>query len=322
MGAERFPGDYDGIIAGAPAPDLTHLMVAFLWNWRAAMDHAGGQIPPAKLALVARAAVAACAGPAERALGFIANPDQCRFDPGTLLCQTPDAADCLTAAQVDTIWKIYAGPSNPQTGALIFPGLEPGSEAGWAPQEEGPQPLFTAFFRDFLFDDPHWDPTGFSFAHDPARLDAKLALPLNAGNPDLSAFRAHGGKLILFHGWADPLIAPMSTVHFYQQIIDAAYGDKLAETRRFARLFMIPGMGHCGGGNGPSLVDWDSAIEAWVEQGKAPDQLSAVKLAEGGQSQVVTATRPVCAWPEAARWNGTGKPTEFSSFFCAIPDRS
>ncbi len=209
---------------------------------------------------------------------------------------------------------IYQGARNPRTGEQIYPGLERGGEGpepgnpGWGMIMNGKEPfaIDNAVLGGMAFRNPKWDWSTFDFDKDVALVDAKLYGVLNAIDPDLRDFKSHGGKLVIYHGWSDPGVMPQRTVDFYQEMIDFATkahgGDGRAYTSEYARLFMMPGMGHCRGGNGPDQADWMGAISSWVEKGKAPESITARKVQDGK----VTTTRPLCAYPQAARYKGKG----------------
>jgi len=228
---------------------------------------------------------------------------------------------------VKALEQIYQGARNPRTGQQIYPGLERGGEGpepgnpGWGMIMNGKEPfaIDTAVLGGMGFRNPKWDWRTFDFDKDVAIVDAKLFGVLNAIDPDLRDFKSHGGKLVIYHGWSDPGVMPQRTVDFYQEIIDFATkahgGDGRAYTSEYARLFMMPGMGHCRGGNGPDQADWMGVISGWVEKGKAPETITARKMQDG---KVVT-TRPLCAYPQAARYKGKGDTNDAANFECAAP---
>jgi feruloyl esterase len=318
--AQRYPRDYDGIVAGDPANFWTHNQISHLWTVKA-LD-GDSYIPAAKVPVLAEAVNNACDALDGIKDGILTDPRQCHFDPETLLCKSGDAPNCFTAAQVEAVKKLYQGP-----GAQIYPGLLPGGESGpggWSQWMSGPRPgagghanLGLPFFKDIVFEDPNWDYHAFQFEtapgfdNDVQFLDDKLAAIFNATNPDLSAFRANGGKLIQYHGWSDPDITPLNSIEYYESVSKA--NSNAAE---FYRLFLVPGMQHCQGGPGPSKFDMVSALEQWVEHGTAPDQVLALHVTTGG---AVDRTRPLCAYPMQARWRGTGSTDDAQNFVCARP---
>jgi feruloyl esterase len=248
--------------------------------------------------------------------GLIADPTRCRFDPRALQCRVQDnGTGCLTAAQVDAVRKIYGGPKHPETGEPIFPGLEPGSELGWVELAGGPNLGTSAddHFRYVVFRNPRWDFRTFAFDKDVALADEIDGGLINATDPNLEAFVARGGKLLLYHGWSDPLIAPRSTVEYYTSVVSALGGPAKAETS--VRLFMASGMGHCTGGEGPSRFDMLSSLEQWVERGAAPERIVASQL----RNDVVVRTRPLCPYPKVAKYSGSGSAADAANFVCMLP---
>jgi Tannase and feruloyl esterase len=243
--------------------------------------------------------------------GLIANPPQCPFDPASLQCSEADDGSCLTQPQVGAARKIYAAAVNPRTKDEIFPGMVPGSELTWNALAGGPQPFTIAldFYRYFVFGDPNWDWTTMDFDKDIAAGEEKVGKVLDATNPDLRAFKARGGKLIMYHGWNDQLISPLNTVNYYNSVSKTMGAT---ETDDFTRLFMAPGMQHCAGGAGPNTLDGLSALEEWVEHGRKPSQI----VASHSTSGVVDRTRPLCPYPQVATYNGAGSIDDAASFVC------
>jgi hypothetical protein len=330
MEAQRFPEDYDGIIAGAPANFWTHLLSAGAWDVQATMADAASFIPAAKIPALSSAVLKACDAQDGVSDGIINDPRQCRFGPATMLCKEGDSSSCLTAAQVAALNKLYAGPRNSK-GEKIFPGRVVGGEdgpGGWPLWITGSAPgtslmyqFTTNFFPYMVFDDPHWDVKSFNFDSGVQLADDKQARNLNATSPDLKAFKARGGKLIIYHGWSDAAISALNTIDYYNSV-SAKMGA--SETAQFVRLFMVPGMQHCGGG--PGLNSFGQlgfgsaapdpqhniylALEQWVEKGAAPDKI--IASGQGGKL-----TRPLCAFPQAAKYKGTGDTNEEANFVCA-----
>lgn len=315
--AQRYPRDFDGIVAGDPANFWTHNQIAHLWTVKA-ID-GDSYIPASKVPVLAEAVNNACDELDGIKDGVLNDPRQCHFNPETLLCKSGDAPTCLTAAQVEAVKKIYAGP-----GAQIYPGLLPGGEAGpggWSQWMSGPRPgagghanLGLPFFKYIVFEDPNWDYHSFQFEtapgfdNDVQFLDDKLAPIFNATDPDLSAFRSNGGKLIQYHGFSDPDITPLNSINYYESVSKAT-----PNTADFYRLFLVPGMQHCQGGPGPGKFDMVSALEQWVEHGAAPDQVLASHVTPSG---AVDRTRPLCAYPMQAQWKGAGSTDEAQNFVC------
>ncbi len=308
--AQRFPDDYDGIVSGDPANNRTHLHIVSLWNYQAMHESPASLIPAAKLPMINHAVIAACDALDGIVDGVIDDPRRCNFDPATIQCPGADAPNCLTQPQVVTLRKVYDGPHNPRTGELIFPGMKPGSEINAGGREralgKAPGPGLINWASNY---------TGpkFDFDHDMATVDEQLASWVNDMNPDLSAFRKHGGRLLMYSGWADPLIPSQDVVNFYEKIEQKMGGPE--KTQEFARLFMVPGMGHCSGGVGPNHFDALGALEPWVEKGTAPDSIIASKIAKN----VTERTRPLCPYPQIARWKGTGNTDEAANFACVNP---
>ena len=314
--AQRYPADYDGIVAGDPGHNRVRLILGFLWSWTATHDDGGRPIlPAAKLPLLTKAAVAACdAGDGLRD-GLIADPLACTFDPATLACSGTDADTCLTPPQVAAVRKVYDGARNPRTNEVVFPGWARGSEAGWGSYiVNPPEPVRVTFLRSLVFGDPAWDPRRFDWDRDVAVADARVP-DFAAISRDYRAFKARGGKLIMYTGLADPVTPPADTIGYYQDVVKEMGG--LASTQEFYRFFLVPGMGHCGGGAGPSSFDALGALAQWHEKGVAPDSLAGRHLTNG----VADRTRPLCAFPNVARYDGTGSVDLASSFACVPPDR-
>jgi len=311
--AQMFPNDYDGIIAGAPA----NRTAISLWIAHAVLKDPASYIPPAKYAVIHQAALTACDAADGLKDGLIDDPAMCRFDPTVLLCKGADGPACLTDAQVAAAKKIYAPATNPRTGAELFSSLVPGTELGWGIQAQGPEPAANIYdqYRYVVFKDASWDWKTFDFDKDVVRGDRPENLIMNATNPDMKAFFARGGKLLLYHGWSDPQVPTLNTIKYYNSVVKNLGGaDKAADQ---VRLFLAPGMGHCGGGEGPSVFDKVGPLERWVEQGKAPDNLPASHVTDGK----VDRTRPLCRYPEVARYKGTGSMDEAMNFECAATSR-
>lgn len=312
--AQRFPDDYDGIVAGAPANYWTHLMFSGLWIAHATLKDPASHIPPSKFPLINKAALAACDAADGVTDGVLEDPTRCRFDPKELECKGEDGPNCLTAAQVEAARKIYAGAINPRTKKQIYPGLERGSELGWGPMAGGPQPFQITLdhFKFVVFKDPDWDWKTLNFDSDVTKTDNLDDGTLSAIDPDLARFTRRGGKLILYHGWNDQLIAPQNAINYYKSVV-AKLG---AKTEASVRLFMAPGMGHCGGGPGPNSFDSLVALEQWRENGKAPETIIASRRAPDGR---VDRTRPLCPYPQVAKYKGSGSTDEAENFVCAKP---
>jgi len=315
--AQRYPDDYDGIIAGDPGNNRVRQTFGFLWSWTISHKEGAAVIPPAKLSMITKAVVEACDGLDGLKDGIIDDPRRCHYDPSRLLCKGADEPNCLTAPQVETVRKIYEGPKNPRTGEQIYPGWPRGSEGfGEAPLEswrtyilDPPEPMRVGFFRYFLFHDPGWDWRTLDWDRDLTYAEQRLAF-LSAVDRDLTAFKKRGGKLLMYTGWSDPVVPPLDTVAYYDGVVKAMGG--LEKTREFYRFFLAPGMGHCGGGPGPNTFDTLAALEQWIEKGSVPDKL----LASHSTNGKVDRARPLCPYPQVARWKGTGSTDEAANFLC------
>ena len=313
--AQRFPDDYDAIIAGASANPRTHLAFATLWIAQAAHKNEASYIPPAKYPAIHQAVLNACDALDGLKDGLITDPTRCHFDPQVLSCKDADGPTCLTAPQIETVRKILSPAKNAQTGEEIFPTLEPGSELGWAALA-GPQPFQATVdhFRYVVFKDPNWDWKTLNFTSDVALADKIDNETINATDPNLGPFLAHHGKLLLYHGFSDQNVPPRATINYYKRVIDTLSGAGLRPADSI-RLFMVPGMGHCGGGEGPNSFDMMSALEQWNEQGKAPARIVASHRTAGK----VDRTRPLCLYPEVAKYKGSGSIDDEANFTCEMP---
>jgi feruloyl esterase len=315
--AQRYPNDYDGILAGAPANYITHLQTGseyVSWvNLKQGMN-APGHIPAEKFPVLHQAALDACDALDGVKDGVIEDPTRCHFHPKAVECNGPEGPSCFTSYQIKTAQLIYNGAKY-SDGKQIWPGLEPGSELGWTAMAGGPNPtsISTGFLQYMVYDDAHWDFRTFDVDRATRLADKKIGSIVNAIDPNLKPFETHGGKLIMYHGWSDPLIAPMNSVNYYNSVV-AAMGKGLGGTQEFFRLFMVPGMGHCQGGPGPNSMDGLTSLEQWREQGKAPDKIIASHSTKG----VVDATRPLCPHPQVAIYKGTGDTNDAANFTCGL----
>jgi feruloyl esterase len=328
MEAQRYPDDYDGIIAGAPVYRVIELRARHVWSWQCNHADPTGEraIPVSKLRAIFNAVVDACDRRDGLVDGQVDDPRRCRFEPKTLLCTDADNDTCLTAPQIETLKCMYAGPVNPRTRKQIYPGVPVTSELDHG-QSIGavPNPQYTTFFQNTVFEDPNYDFLTFNF-------DADLKFALNkefdgetlqfihqAEDPDLTAFKKRGGKMIVWHGFSDPLPNPVDTIDYYNSIrTRSGHSRRHAEkTEEFVRLFLLPNVGHCGGAaaGGPNLWDPLTALEEWVEEGIAPEEIIASRVTDG----TVTRTRPICAYPQVARYVGSGSIDDAANFVCREP---
>lgn len=336
MEVQRYPNDFDGVIAGNPANDWTRFYTgSHLWYSQALLSDPESYIPPEKLPVLGNAVNAACDGLDGIEDGILQDPRQCQFDLATLTCALgEDNADCLTAKQTTAVKQIWSGVRN-SAGHKIFPGLVPGGEAspgGWGLWVTGDKPFTSlhwrggeGFFRHLVFEDKEWDFRSFDYDRDLPFALAKVGAALDSADANLQPFRDAGGKLIVYHGWSDADISPLASIAYLKHVMatmlpNAVPSDNpqasLAEIQKFYRLFMVPGMGHCRGGPGPDQFDALTALEHWVEDGIAPTKIIASKVEE----DTVTMTRPLCAYPEEAIWDGVGDTNDEQSFRCALPN--
>ena len=311
--AQRYPDDYDGIIAGAPALDWTGRASSALRVAQAVRAAPDAFLDAAALSLLYRAALSSCDAIDGLNDDVIELPPACRFDPQRLQCQGDARQGCLSAAQVQAARAIYASPVNPATGRSLT-GLFAGSEPSWSTWA-GAAPFGTAVdhFRYIVFGDAGWSPAQFRFERDAPRAESQDGNTINALNPDLSRYFRRGGKLLQYHGWSDPQISPGVSPQYYEAVAERAGGAQ--HVSGAYRLFMVPGMAHCSGGNGASSFDMVSVLERWVEKGVTPDEVEAQRVRNG----VVDRTRRLCAWPRVARYTGQGDPDSATSFACVAP---
>jgi feruloyl esterase len=339
MEAQRFPEDYDGIVAGAPANNFTHLLTNALANAQALAAENGSYIPPSKLPAIARAVNAACDAQDGVADGVLNDPRQCHFDAATLQCRDTDSSECLTAPQVATLRELYAG-GHTAKGDLIFPGYLPGAEdaqGAWLPWITGPElgkSLLFAFgggyFSGMVYEQANWRFQGVSLDEALKTAKEKTGRNLDAVDADLTKFNANGNKLILYHGWNDPAISALGTIDYYESVVKKMGRPKVES---FTRLYLVPGMLHCGGGPGATSFgegfqaspepekNINLALEQWVEKGKAPGPLTATKFVNDEESGGVKMTRTLCPHPQAAKYKGSGETNDAKNFVCAAPSK-
>ncbi len=309
--AQKFPADYDGIIAGAPA-NRTPLA---MWVAFAMLKDPASKIPPAKYKVIHQAVLDQCDAADGLKDGLIQDPTRCKFDPKTIECKGVDAPGCLTAPQVEAARKTYMDAVNPRTGQDLSPSLVPGSELGWAVLGRGPDPvgIILDHYKYVVFKDPNWDWRSFDFDKDVARSEQPENVVMNATDPNLTAYFAHKGKLLLYHGWADTNISPLATIAYYKSVVDTMGGAK--KTSNSIRLFMAPGMGHCGGGDGPNRMDLAATLDTWVDKGKTPEKI----IASHSTAGKVDRTRPLCPYPQVAKYSGSGSTDDAANFSCVAP---
>ena len=341
MEAQRYPADYDGILAGAPANNWTALLSMGLSDTQALTIDAASFIEQSQIPVISAAVRGACDELDGVRDGILNDPRRCRFDPATIQCKVGQATDkCLTSQQTAALKKIYEGLRE-SDGHLLYPGFLPGAEdgpGGWGMWITGPAPrqsliaqFAIGYFSNMVYEKPDWDYRTFRVESGIKAAQEKTAAALNATDPDLSPFRARGGKLVLYHGWEDPAIPAMASIDYYQSVV-----AKLGQpgTDSFLRLYMVPGMQHCADGPGPDsfgqVGKWAAtdaqhsirlALEQWVEAGAAPATLIAGKYASDEYSEhetTPTMTRPLCPYPQIARYED-GDPNLAASFTCVQP---
>jgi tannase/feruloyl esterase len=316
--AQRYPEDYDTIAVTGMSSYLTRHTFGQMWIWQATHKDAASFIPPDKYPVLHNAALNSCDALDGLKDGVIGDVLHCRFDPGLTICKGPgnnDQQACLTAPQVEAARKIYAGPKNPRTGEEIYSPLYPGSELAWGQLAGGDQPLGipVEFFKFYVLRDPKWDykTRPINFDSDVTASNRSEIQPVNAVDPDLSKFFARGGKLLLVDGWNDTAVPPKVAINYYNAVV-AKLGAKIV--KESMRFFMVPGMGHGPGTNGPENFNFDALglIEQWKENGKAPDQLIVSHFKDGME----VGRRLVCHYPQIAMYKGNGNPEDAASYRC------
>lgn len=317
MEAQRFPLDYDGIIAGAPANPRSMLNAANLAMHQALWRDPASAISADKYPLIHDAVLAACDGIDGVKDRLIQDPTRCQFDPAVLACKTGgDTQACLTPPQVEAARTIMS-PVRTRSGRQVSARREPGSEIGWGfffGSGPNPTPLVADSFKYLVFKDPNWDWRTFDLERDLAKAEAAGELKIgDAVDSNLSAFATRGGKLLMYHGWSDALIAPGASIDYYNGVVAAMGGA--GKTSEWMRLFMAPGMGHCRGGDGPSTFDAIAALDEWVEKNRPPDRMIATQVTGGS----VTRSRPLCPYPQLAAYTGTGSIDDAVNFVCKAP---
>jgi feruloyl esterase len=332
MEASRYPADYDGIVAGAPAWHWANQMVNATWNSQAALKDPSA-ITAESVAILHNAVIAACDKLDGLEDGIISDARRCHFDPASLLCKPGSApGTCLTQPQIDAANRIYQGVHK-SDGTALFQGFARGSELKWPQMWASKTPGGSSwdFWRYSVFQNPQFRNIDFDFDRDADRGLSTVRAGMRVADiynvkPDLSAFRARGGKLIIYHGWADEQVTPYASLDFYAHMVAEQNQDG---TDAFLRMFMLPGISHCSGGPGagniggatPALShdpehDVVAALDAWVVKHRAPAQLIAAHLDD---NKKVDRTRPLCPFPQEARYKGTGDSNDAGSFICAVP---
>ena len=319
--AQRYPGDYDAIIAGAPANNWTSLMTL-----SAMMENNMGPegLGVNKLGVLKDAALSTCDaldGVTDR---VISAPDQCTFDPSITQCKSGQTEQCLSEKEVAMAKRFYAGVVN-SAGKVFMPGTGPGSEQLWALPASPQFKIGTNFYRDVVLKDPDWDPATLDITRDLALAEQIDNGAIKAMDPDILAFIKHGGKLITYHGTIDGLIPYGNSVNYFESVLSTLGKDAVNGS---ARLYVVPGMSHCSGGDGAFVIDWLTAMETWVEQGKAPGALPGTRpdVIPGAFGAPPTTgngfTRPICPYPEIYRYKGNGDNKDAANFECAAPSLS
>ena len=336
MEVQRFPADYDGVLAGAPANFWTHLFASAASD-TLYMGDPSTYIPSSKLPAIQSATLAACDTLDGVKDGIIDDPSRCKFDPSQLLCKGAESDNCLTAPQAASLKKLYS-PTTDARSQQIFPGHVPGGETGpnsWTNWITGPAmnrslmfAFGTQFFANMVYEDTAWDYHTFQTDRATKLADDKLGRALNATDPDLRRFQERGGKLIIYHGWSDAAISPLNSIEYFHAV-QTRMGS--GQTDGFLRLYMAPGMAHCGGGPGPDSFGQRSvapadpqnsisiALQRWVENGAAPQQITATKYKAADPAGGVARTRPLCPYPQVAHYKGSGNTDDAANFACAAP---
>jgi feruloyl esterase len=311
--AQRYPADFDGIVAGAPGINFTHQTAAELAIVKHVHNEPASFMDAAKLKMLHSAVIAACDKLDGVEDGVIENPLRCKFDPDTLLCKTGDGPDCLTAPQVALVRKIYSGVTN-SSGKIIFPGLPTGTEVLWGRTLIRTEPMEYGLdaYRDVVMQDPAWNYLALELDRDIPAADEKVGAVMNNYDPNLKPFFERGGKLLGYQGWADGMNSPLNHIGYYNLVAEMVGGEKAMSNDY--RLFLVPGMEHCGGGDGTTSFDLLSEVDEWVTTGKAPHSIPASRIRAGA----VDRTRPLCAYPQQAVYKGSGSIDDTANFACAV----
>jgi feruloyl esterase len=311
MEAQRYPADFDAIIAGAPGYNRTDQSFQLVLASQATHRDAASFIPAAKLPALHKAALNACDARDSVADGLISDPLTCRVDPEVVACKGADNNDCLTRPQIEAARRIYAAIVDPRSGKQVFPGVEAGSEPRWTVNAGGARPLGMSdeLFKFVVFKDPDWNFLTLDVAKHLDMARAAEAGTIDATSPNIEAFVNRGGKLLIYHGWGDTNVPPRSSVNYYDRVVETIGATKVRDA---VRLYMAPGMGHCGGGEGPNVFDTLTAAEQWREHGQPPAELLASQVVDGK----VVRTRPLCPYPQIPRYKGSGSIDRAESFVC------
>jgi feruloyl esterase len=312
--AQRFPEDFQGIVAGAPGLDWTGRAAQATRVAKALESRAAARLLEPQRKRLHDAALAACDAADGLKDGLIADPQRCTFDPAVTRCAGSESDGCLSDAQVETARLIYSSAVNGRSGRQAA-GLMAGSELGWSDLGWTASARATGLdqFRFIVFGDQSWTIDRFDTDTDLARADDVDGGTINALDPNLKPFFDRGGKLIHYHGWSDPQISPGNSTQYYSRVTETLGGA--SNVHSSYRLFMAPGMGHCGGGEGPNTFDMLTALERWVEQGQAPDSILATHSTNGA----VDRTRPLCPFPQIAVYKGSGNTSDAAQFECRAP---
>jgi len=325
---QMYPDDFDGVLAGAPGHNRTHLNVGFLWQFVSNQkpDQSGPIIPASKLPFISSEIFNQCRGQNGGIAGglggdnFLNNPLLCDIDYSKLSCEQNADAACLTPPQLTALKKMHDGAANLRTGEKIYFGFTPGSEASggpaerpgwslyWSDPRDATRPARESFWRYWAFDED-WEWTDFDFDASVKEADAKLADTVNAMSADLSKFYQAGGKLLMFHGFADPVVPVEDSIFYFNRL----QGNASAPVDDYARLFLVPGMNHCSGGDGPFDIDFLTPLRRWVEDETAPEELLGRHRNKAGE---VTFSRPVCAYPNIAVAQSAKDGQDGDAFVC------
>lgn len=338
MEAQRYPADFDGIVAGDAANYWTRQMMNEVWDG-VVTGNVATQLPQEKLQLIQDAVLEQCDALDGVKDGLITDHRRCKFDVSKLTCKGSETAGCLTVAQVGAVQKIYSGPTNPFTGDNIYPGMFPGNELGWGKnggmmvinRDKTSGVSSSDFMRFALFDNPDFEFRKFDFDKDIKRLEDKLAAITNATDPNLEEFRRLGHKLLYYHGAADPLIPAQNGINYYESVVASQQklGNDESKTQAFMRAFLVPGLYHCSGGPGAigfgtgqpgasddAQHDVVKAIQHWSEDGVAPERIVAAKYTDNSPAKGIAFQRPLCPWPLAARYKGQGDSNDAANWAC------